>query len=236
MQGVNALGHGQQAQKLDGFGLAFLEPGNRCCCRVARGQHGVHHDDVALLHVLGHLEVVLHRLQRGRVAVQADVAHARAGHHLQHAVQNAVARAQYGHKHQLFAVNLLGLHFFQRGLDFHILRGHVARHLIGHQAAEFAQQAAKAVGAGVFFAHQRELVLHQRVVDQVHMGAGGVGYLDHFFCSLVEHPGTAVRSANSNPNAGEPRALPRAQLQGPIPKDSSMLCSGPSGLVRCTVV
>ena len=34
VQGVNALGHGQQAQKLDGFGLAFLEPGNRCiACR-----------------------------------------------------------------------------------------------------------------------------------------------------------------------------------------------------------
>ena len=34
------------------------------------------------------------------------------------------------------------------------------------------EQAAKAVGAGRFVAHQRQLVLHQRVVDQVDIGAG----------------------------------------------------------------
>lgn len=49
---------------------------------------------------------------------------------------------------------------------------HVARDFIGHQRGELAQQAAKAVGAGVFAAHQGELVLHQGVIDDVDVAHG----------------------------------------------------------------
>jgi hypothetical protein len=49
---------------------------------------------------------------------------------------------------------------------------HIARHFVRHQAAEFPEQAAKAVGTGFFFSHQSQLVLNQRMVNQVHMGFG----------------------------------------------------------------
>jgi hypothetical protein len=101
------------------------------------------------------------------------VAHARPGHHVEHAVEEAVTGAQDGHKHQLLAVDDLAGHGFERGFDLHILQRHVARDLVGHQGAEFAQQAAEAVGAGVFLAHQGQFVLHQRVVDDVDIAHGG---------------------------------------------------------------
>jgi type I restriction enzyme M protein len=118
---------------LDGAGVELLQPVNRGGGRVAGGQHGVDDDDVALVHLGGHLEVVLHGLQRGRVAVQADVAHARAGHHVEHAVEKTIAGAQDGHQHQLFAVNHLAGHGLQRGLDLDVLQRHVACDLVGHQ-------------------------------------------------------------------------------------------------------
>jgi hypothetical protein len=60
-------------------------------------------------------------------------------------------------------------------LDFHFLHRHVARQLVGQQRADFMHKLAKALGAGVFAAHQRELVLHQGVVDQVDVaGHGGL--------------------------------------------------------------
>jgi len=93
------------------------------------------------------------------------VAHAGAGHHVEHAVQKAVARAQDGDQHQLLAVDDLAGHGFQRGFDLDVLQRHVARDFVGHQRGEFAQQAAEAVGARVLFAHQRELVLDEGVGD-----------------------------------------------------------------------
>ena len=54
------------------------------------------------------------------------------------------------------------------------LHRHFARHLVGHQHADFVQQAAETVRAAVLLAHQRQLVLDQRVVDDVNdVGAHG---------------------------------------------------------------
>jgi hypothetical protein len=66
------------------------------------------------------------------------------------------------------SITLAG-HGLQRGFDLDILHGHVARDLIGHQRCQLVEQAAKAVGAGLLLAHQRQLVLHQRVVDDVNV-------------------------------------------------------------------
>ncbi|MPN59324.1 hypothetical protein SDC9_207045 [bioreactor metagenome] len=49
------------------------------------------------------------------------MADARAGDHVEHAVQKAVARAQDGHQHLLLAIDDLAGHFLQRGFDFEIL-------------------------------------------------------------------------------------------------------------------
>ena len=170
----NAFGAGQQAEKFDGLWFQRLDPGNCGYRRVAGGQHGVDHDDVTLLGVLGHLEVVLDRLQGFRVAVQANVANARARHHCQHAVQNSGAGTQNGYQYQFLAVNHFGGHGLQRCFDFDILCRHVARYFVGHQHAQFVKQGAKAAGAGILPAHQGQFVLHQRVVDQVDVLAAAV--------------------------------------------------------------
>ena len=174
LQRGNALGRSQQADELDRTRGQLFQPVNGGGGRIAGGQHGVDDDDVAFLHLGGHLEVVLHRLQRGRVTVQADVAHARPRHHVEHAVQKAVARPQDGHEHQFLAIDDFAGHGLQRGFDLDVLQRHVACDLVGHQGAQLAQQAAKAVGAGVFLAHQGQLVLHQRVVDEVDVAHGGI--------------------------------------------------------------
>ena len=183
---------GQQADEADGLGVELFQPrhgGNR---RVAGGQHRVHHHDIALVHVLGHFEVVLDGLQRRRVAVQTDMAHPRAGDHAEHPFQNAVARPQNRYQHQFFAVNDLAGHDLQRGFDLNVLQRHVARDFIGHQAAEFIEQGAKGVGRRVFAAHQRELVLHQRVRDEP-----GVGVGDRALHGCILQPGLpAVSSAD----------------------------------------
>jgi hypothetical protein len=172
----NALGRGHQADEADGAWRRLLQPLHRGHGAVAGGQHGVEHDGVTLGHVVRHLEVVLHRAQRPGVAVQADVAHARARHHFQHAVQEAAAGAHDHHEHRLLAVDHRAEHGLQRGLDGDHLRGHVARDLVAHQHADLVQQAAEAAGAAVLLADQRELVLYQRMVDDVDGGGGhGVG-------------------------------------------------------------
>ena len=58
------------------------------------GNHWVDDDAEALAHVVRQLQVVLDRLERDRVAVQADVADPCGGHEIQHAVQDSVAGAQ----------------------------------------------------------------------------------------------------------------------------------------------
>lgn len=101
------------------------------------------------------------------------MAHSGAGHHVGHAVQKAVARTQDGDQHQLFAVNDLAGHGFERCFDLHDpAAACVARDFIGHQRGELAQQAAKAVGAGVFLAHQRELVLDEGMGDDGNVAHG----------------------------------------------------------------
>ena len=167
LHGGDAFGAGQQTHKLDGLRVQLFDPLDCCDGRVAGGEHGVNHNHVALIHVVRHLEVVLDSRQRFRVAVQADVAYARAGHNTEHAFQNAVAGAQYGHKHQLLAVYDLGLHLLQRGFDFNALHRHVACDLVGQQHADLMEQGAKGVGRCVLAAHQRQLVLHQRVGYEV---------------------------------------------------------------------
>ena len=143
--------------------------------RVARGQHGIDDDGIALAHVVGHFVVVLDRLQGLRVAKQANVADARAGHDVEHAVQKAVARAQDGHQHQFFAVDDFAGGGLQRGFNFDLLQRHVARELVGHQRGQLAQHAPKAVGAGFFAAHQGQFVLDEGVVNQVNSAHGGAG-------------------------------------------------------------
>ena len=87
--------------------------------------------------------------------------------HTQHTVQKTITSAQYRHQHLFFAVNDIAGGSFHWGFYLNSLQRHIARDLIGHQRAQFTQQAAKTVGTGIFAAHQGQLVLYQRVGDDV---------------------------------------------------------------------
>ena len=95
---------------------------------------------------------------------------ARARHQIEHAVEKADAGAQDRREHQLLAGDgrLHGLG--QRRLDLDQLGRQVARDLIGQQHADLVEKLAEALGRDVLVAHQRQLVLHERVIDDMDVG------------------------------------------------------------------
>ena len=134
---------------------------------VAGGEHGVERDGDALGEVGGDLGVVLDRLQRRLVAVEADEADAGGGDELEDAVEEAVAGAQDRDEGELLALEDGGVHLGERGADGLHRHRQVAGDLVGEEEADLAQELAEARGRGVVLAHERELVLDQRVVDDL---------------------------------------------------------------------
>ena len=95
------------------------------------------------------------------------------------ALQKAVAGPHDAHEHRLLAVDDGRLHLLQRCFDLDVLHWHVAHDLVGHQHADLAQQRAEGGAAGLLVAHQRQLVLHERMID-------GSAYLRQLALFLVE--------------------------------------------------
>lgn len=56
------------------------------------------------------------------------------------------------------------------GLDLDVFHGQVAHGLVAVKKCEFAHELTELVGAGVFVAQDRQLVLDERVVDKRHTG------------------------------------------------------------------
>ena len=81
--------------------LSRVDGGDR---GVAGREHRIDDDHVAVAHVLGDLVVVLDRLERLGIAVQADVADARRRQDVEHAVEDAGAGAEDRDEHDLLAV------------------------------------------------------------------------------------------------------------------------------------
>ena len=134
----------RQTKRID-FGSRLLQPLDRRHRRVAGGQHRVEHDRVALVHAVRHLEVVLDRHQRLRVAVQADVADARAGNHARACRRESRCRRAGSRTNTIFLPSITGLVIVSSGVSISIsVRRHVARDLVGHQHADLAEQAAEA--------------------------------------------------------------------------------------------
>ena len=113
----DAFRGGEEAEEADVGGAGLLEQRHGGDGGVAGGEHRVERDGDALVEVGRDLGVVLHRLQRGLVAVEADEADARRGDELEHAVEQAVAGAQDRDERELLALEDRGLHLGQRRLD-----------------------------------------------------------------------------------------------------------------------
>jgi hypothetical protein len=84
------------------------------------------------------LGVVLHGLERRLVAVEPDVADARRGDQLEHAVEQPVARAQDRDEDELLAQQDGRLHRGQRRLDGPGGHRQIPRDLVGEQQRDLA--------------------------------------------------------------------------------------------------
>ena len=120
-----------------------------------------------------HLEVVLDRLKRLWITVKADMPHPGTGNDIQHAVEDASPRAQDRRKDELLAVNHPAFHALERGFNLDLVRRHVARDFVGHERGELVEQTAKGACADGLLPHEREFVLHQRMIDQMNVAHEG---------------------------------------------------------------
>ena len=110
------------------------------------------------------------RLVGDLVAFHADVAHAGRGHQVEDAADHAKTRTQNGNDGELLAGKLLKRGGGDGGLDFDVFHGQVAHGLVAVKERKLAHELAELVGAGVFIAQDRQLVLNERVIDKRHTG------------------------------------------------------------------
>ena len=108
------------------------------------------------------------RLVGDLVALHTDVAHASGGYQVEDAIDHAKACTQDGNDGELFAGKLLKRCGGDGGLDLDVFHRQVAHGLVAVKKREFAHELAELVGAGVFVAQDRQLVLDERVVDKRH--------------------------------------------------------------------
>ena len=116
----------------------------------------------------GQLQVIFDGLQGGGLAIDPDMADPGRRHEVEHAIENAVAGAQDRNEAQFLAGQHRHWGAFERRLDVGLLERQVAGRLVTEQQADLAHQLAEFRGAGVGCAHQRQLVPHQRVIDDRH--------------------------------------------------------------------
>ena len=131
----------------------------------AGGQHRRDHDHQPLGRSLGALKKYSTATKRLRIAIEADMGDARGRHQIEHALHEGHAGAQDRREHQLLAGDLRRLHARQRRLDLDIGQRQIARDLVAQQHADLLEELAKRLGRDVLVAQQRQLVLHQRVID-----------------------------------------------------------------------
>ncbi|VVT27376.1 hypothetical protein RV134_350030 [Roseovarius sp. EC-HK134] len=161
----DAFGGGEQTEKTDVTGPCILEHRDSRRRGIAGGQHRIDHNREALAKLFRHLEVVFHGLQRCLVPVEPDKTHARRGDQFQHAVEQAVARAQNRDERQFAPGQDWRVHFHKRRVDGAGGHWQFARDLIGEQLADFAQELAEDGCGGFLLPHQGQFVLNERVID-----------------------------------------------------------------------
>ena len=167
---LHALGSGHQDHELDVPAAQLLHLGDGHVGAAAGSQHGVNDQHIAVGDVLGVLQEVEVRLQRLLIAVHTDMRHTGGGNQRQNTVLKAQTCAEDGNNGQLLA----GQHGRFAGAQgrFDGLCGHrqIAGGLIGQQHGDLANQRTEILHAGVLVAHDRQLVLHQRVIHNVQGG------------------------------------------------------------------
>ena len=168
LNGLDAFGSGDEHHERDVLAAALDHLADGFAGRAAGGEHRVDDHHVALGHVLGHLAEVGVGFERLFIAVHADVAHTGGGHHAQHAVDQAETGAQDGDDNELLACERGGVHLADGGLDVLGGQREVARGLVGDEHTDLGHELAEILDAGVFIAHDGELVGDEGVVHDVY--------------------------------------------------------------------
>ena len=146
------------------FAAVFLDEIHCSHAGTAGCQHGVCHNDGALLNGVWKLTVIFVRLMRYLVAVQSDVAYLGAGNQCKDAVNHAKSCTEDGYHGQLTSGNHRRHTRLNGGFNLHILHGKVTQGLITHEHGNLLNEGAELVGSCSFVAQYGNLVLNQRVV------------------------------------------------------------------------
>ncbi len=93
---------------------------------------------------------------------------ARRRHKVQHALDQRQPGAEDRRENELLAGDLGRLHARHRRLDLGPFKRQIARDLVAEQDAELAAQLAEGFGRKLLLPDQRQLVLHQRMIDDCH--------------------------------------------------------------------
>lgn len=110
------------------------------------------------------------RLVGNLVALHTDVAHASGGYQVEDAIDHAKPARRMGTMGELFAGELLKRCGGMGVSTSTVFHGQVAHGLVAVKKCEFAHELAELVGAGVFVAQDRQLMLDERVIDKGHTG------------------------------------------------------------------
>ena len=146
MLGVHALDslrRGDETDERDRAGAGVLDLRDRRDARVPRREHRVEHDRVAVLEVVRQLDVVLDRLERLLVAVQADEPDPRAGDERQHPVEHPHPGAEHRADGDLFPGDALHGRPLERRLDLDVLGREVLRRLVGQEQRDLVRDLAE---------------------------------------------------------------------------------------------
>ena len=160
----DAFGRADQVEAADVLAAAFFEDVDGGDERTARGQHGVQDDGQAAFDIAGQLGIILHRLQRFLIAVQAHHADLGAGDHVQYTVHKAQAGTQDGDDGHHLAGN--DLHFHGPGPALHrmLLGSEALGGLIDEQTGNLVGNTAEFAGGRTVLAQDAELVTHQGMI------------------------------------------------------------------------
>ena len=142
---------------------------------VSGGEHRIHNDAATVLQFRRHTDQVLDRLLVF-VAVETDMADTGGRHQSEETVRHAEAGAEHGNNHILLAGDHGGAHRSDRSFDTAGREGGVAGELIAHQHRDFLQKDTEILGRTRFFPHKGELMLHERMINNVKVGIAGIGF------------------------------------------------------------
>ena len=137
------FGRGDQRDERDAARAGVLEGRRPRRGRVARREHRVEHQHVAVGDVRRQLDVVLDGLERLLVAVEADEPDPRDRDQREHAVEHPHPGAQDRADGDLLARDALGSRALERRLDLDLLDPHLLGRLVGEEQRQLVHEPAE---------------------------------------------------------------------------------------------